>query len=81
MTTLHEHLMWFWCWLCFKAYILLPVSGSHKTTYGLLMLWVLGYAGAYAHCTRKNFHLCRFFFRSDEEWRAAITHPTPRGGE
>jgi len=63
--------MRFWCWLCFHSYMMLPMARSHKSLYGRAMGWVLGWAGAYAHSDRSNFHLCRFFYKSDEEQSAA----------
>lgn len=44
-----RHLFWFWCWLCFRFYLAAPIASTHKSLYGRFMLWVLGYAGYYAH--------------------------------
>lgn len=69
--TLRHHAMWFWCWLCHRAYMTLPPAYSHHTRYGKLNLWLLGYAGAYAHSDRETFPLCLFFYRSKEDQSAA----------
>lgn len=69
--TPYHHWMWFWCWLCYRAYILFPIASNHHTRYGRGMLWILGYGGAYASSDRSNFHLCIFFYRSVEEQNAA----------
>lgn len=61
------YLMRFWCWLCYRAYMLSPVASSHGTRYGRFMMWVLGYAGAYAHSTPDDFYLCNFFYRTKAE--------------
>lgn len=45
MTRIH----WFWCWLCYRAYLALPIAGTHKSIYGKFTLWLLGYAGFYAY--------------------------------
>lgn len=63
--------MWFWCWLCFRIYLAIPTPRTHESLYGKLALWLLGYAGAYAHSNLSNFHLCRFFYGSDEAQCAA----------
>ena len=63
--------MWFWCWLCYRAYMVLPVADSHHTRYGRFTLWLLGYAGCYAHSTIEDFHLCNFFYRTEAEQDAA----------
>jgi hypothetical protein len=65
--TAFHYLMWIWCWLCFKAYMALPVAGSNKSRYGRCNLWLLSYAGCYANSDRATFPLCRFFFRSNAE--------------
>ncbi len=44
-----RRLHWFWCWLCFRVYIALPMPRTHKSLYGRFSLWILGYAGYYAH--------------------------------
>jgi hypothetical protein len=62
--------MWFWCWLCYRLYLALPVA-NFNTRYHRFTLWLLGYGGAYAHSTREDFHWCAFFFESDEACRAA----------
>jgi hypothetical protein len=41
--------LWIWCYIAFKLYLWLPTSLNHKTLYGRFALWLLGYAGAYAH--------------------------------
>jgi hypothetical protein len=63
--------MWFWCWACYRAYLALPAASSHNTRYGRALMWLLGYAGAYAHSDPSNFHLCSFFYRTDAEQSAA----------
>jgi hypothetical protein len=63
--------MWFWCWLCYRAYMTLPVASSHHTLYGRFLMWLLSYAGAYAHSDLSDFHLCNFFYRTKEEQDAA----------
>jgi hypothetical protein len=65
------NLMRFWCWLCYRAYMASPVAMSHSTRYGLFQMWLLGYAGAYAHSTRADFHLCDFFYHTRAEQSAA----------
>lgn len=49
-----KHIHWFWCWLCFRAYLALPIAGTHKSIYGKFTLWLLGYAGFYAHSPRPH---------------------------
>lgn len=63
--------MWLWCWACYRAYLVLPSAFSHGTLYRKFSFWLLGYAGAYAHSEPGNFHLCRFFYGSDEAQSAA----------
>jgi hypothetical protein len=63
--------MWFWCWACFKAYTKSPVAHNQHSLYGRFQMWLLGYAGCYAHCDIHSFHLCNFFHRTDEEQDAA----------
>lgn len=46
---LYFHCMWFWCWLCYRAYIALPIACTHNSSYGRFTLWLLGYGGAYAN--------------------------------
>lgn len=40
---------WIWCRIAFHLYLWLPMAASHKSLYGRLTLWLLGFAGAYAH--------------------------------
>src|SRR5258708_36363927 len=63
--------MWFWCWLCYRAYMVLPVADSHHTRYGRFTLWLLGYADCYAHSPIEDFQLCNFFYRPQPEQDAA----------
>lgn len=63
--------MWIWCWGCYRIYLAVPMPETHKSLYGQLSLWLLGYAGAYANSNPDNFHLCRFFYGSDEAQCAA----------
>lgn len=44
-----KQLYWFWCWLCYRAYLALPLPMTHRSTYGKFSLWLLGFAGFYAH--------------------------------
>ncbi len=44
-----KRLQWIWCYAAFRLYMVLPFSMSHKTLYGRLKLWLLSYAGTYAH--------------------------------
>lgn len=44
-----KHLHWFWCWLCYRAYLAFPMPRTHKSPYGRFSLWMLGYAGFYAY--------------------------------
>lgn len=74
--------MWVWCWACFRVYMTLPVSRTHKSLYGRVMLWVLGHGGAYAHSSLNTFHLCRYFYATREEhaaeWdRYEASEPSP----
>lgn len=71
MKRLYFEWMWFWCWGCYRAYRALPVASSHATRYGRFLMWLLEYAGAYAHSSRADFHLCSFFYRSKAEQSAA----------
>jgi len=68
---LYHRWMWFWCWACYRAYLVLPSAFEHGTLYRKFSFWLLGYAGAYAHSDPDNFYLCRFFYRSDAECEAA----------
>lgn len=63
---MYERWMWIWCKACFKVYLALPLPATHKSLYGRFSLWLLGYAGAYAHSTRENFHQCSFFDKAEE---------------
>ena len=72
--TAYHHLMWFWCWACFRAYMALPSSRTHRSRYGRFMLWLLGHAGAYAHSDRSNFHLCSYFCSSSDEQEEAVAN-------
>lgn len=76
--------MWFWCWACYRAYLALPTPSSHSTRYGHFQMWLLGYAGAYAHSNLSNFHLCDFFYRTEEEqcaaWDRHLSVPRPQDG-
>lgn len=47
-----KQLHWFWCWLCFRLYLALPLPMTHRSLYGKFSLWILGYAGFYAHDPR-----------------------------
>lgn len=69
--TIYHHFMWFWCRSCFRVYMVLPLAKSHRSIYGAFMLWLLGYAGAYANTSRTTFYLCRFFYRSDVDHQMA----------
>lgn len=69
--TPRHYVVGFWCWLCYRAYLTLPMSGSHESLYGRFSLWLLGFAGAYAHSDRDTFPLCLFFYRSKEEQSVA----------
>ena len=69
--TAFHHWMRFWCWLCFRTYLALPIANDLKSRYGRLTMWLLGYAGAYAHSNRETFHLCSFFYRTKAEQDAA----------
>lgn len=69
--TPYHHWMWFWCWLCHLTYMASPVADSQHSRYGRFQMWLLGYAGAYAHSDRGNFHLCLFFYRDRAEHSAA----------
>lgn len=40
---------WFWCWLCYRAYLALPLPRTHQSLYGRFSLWILGHAGFYAY--------------------------------
>lgn len=44
-----KHIHWFWCWLCYRAYLALPMPDTHKSLYGRFSLWILGFAGFYAY--------------------------------
>lgn len=73
--TLYHRWMWFWCWLCYRAYMALPMPYSHHTRYGRFNMWLLGYAGCYAHCdTRESFGECSFF-------RSSQRSSADRGGK
>lgn len=69
--TAYHHFMWFWCWACFRAYLTLPMPATHKSRYGRFNLWLLGFAGGYAHSTRADFHLCIWFHPNEEAQAAA----------
>lgn len=49
-----KQLHWFWCWLCYRAYLALPIAGTHRSLYGKFTLWLLGYAGFYAYDPRHS---------------------------
>jgi hypothetical protein len=49
-----KQIHWFWCWLCFRTYLALPMPRTHKSVYGRLSLWILGFAGFYAHTPRPS---------------------------
>ena len=40
---------WIWCWLCFRAYLALPLPRTHESMYGRFSLWILAFAGYYAY--------------------------------
>lgn len=45
-----KRILWFWCYMAFKLYLWLPFEqAGYETRYGRFKLWLLGYAGAYAH--------------------------------
>lgn len=71
MTRLYFEWMWFWCWACYRAYLALPAAMNMGTRYHQFTMWLLAYGGAYAYSTRKDFHLCRFFFQNDGDCHAA----------
>lgn len=71
MSGLYFRWMWFWCWLCYRAYLALPIARNHQTRYGRFTLWLLGYGGSYAHSDLSSFHLCSYFHNSKEEQDAA----------
>lgn len=71
MRPLYFRWMWFWCWFCHRAYLSLPIASTHKSRYGRFSLWLLGYAGSYAHSDLSSFHLCSYFHRSKEDQDAA----------
>lgn len=71
MKRLYFEWMWLWCWSCYRAYMALPPAASHQSRWGRFQIWLLGYAGGYAHSTRADFHLCSFFYRSKAEQSAA----------
>jgi hypothetical protein len=52
MTKLH----WFWCWLCYRAYLALPMPATHRSPYGRFSLWISGYAYFYAYDPRHSPH-------------------------
>lgn len=49
-----EKMHWFWCWLCFRTYLALPLPQTHQSYYGRFSLWILGYAGFYAYDARHS---------------------------
>lgn len=65
--TIYHHWMWIWCWACYRAYMALPAAESHDSRYGRFMMGRLGYAGAYAHSDKSNFHLCSFFEQASQD--------------
>lgn len=44
-----KRLLWIWCWIALKLYLNLPLGSDHRNLYGRFLMWLLGYAGAYAH--------------------------------
>lgn len=44
-----KRLQWVGCWFAYHAYLKLPFKHDHSTRYGRFKLWLLGFAGAYAH--------------------------------
>jgi hypothetical protein len=70
MKRLYFEWMWLWCWACYRAYMALPIPRP-DTRYDRFLMWLLGYAGAYAESSRADFHLCSFFYRSKAEHVAA----------
>lgn len=82
---LHVKFMWLWCWFCYRAYMASPVAHDLHTRFGRLQMWLIGYAGAYAYSSELDFHLCRFFYGSDEAFNAAwdrhlTQHPSAHRG-
>lgn len=63
--------MRFWCWTCYRVYMAIPAPDSHASRYGQFNMWLLGYAGAYAHSDLSDFHLCNFFYRTKGDQSAA----------
>lgn len=69
--SLYFRWMWLWCWTCYRLYMAIPPASTHASRYGRFNMWLLGYAGAYAHSDLNTFHLCDFFYRTREEQSAA----------
>lgn len=69
--TLRHRAMWFLCWIAYRIVMAMPGPDDLSSRYGRLYLWLISYAGAYAHSDRSNFYLCNFFYRSDAEQKAA----------
>lgn len=44
-----KRLQWIWCWACYKLYLALPPTRTHKSLSGRFQLWLLGYGGAYGY--------------------------------
>ena len=86
MKRIYFEWMWFWCWCCYRTYMAIPPADSHESRYGRFNMWLIGYAGAYAH-SDSDFHLCSFFYRTKEEQSAAwdrhiaTLSPSDRGTE
>ena len=71
VSRLYFRWMWFWCWACYRLYLALPSHYQRSGFYRGFSLWLLGYAGSYAHSTLADFHLCNFFYRTEAEQCAA----------
>lgn len=44
-----RRLQWFGCYLAFRLYLAIPLARDIKSRLARLQLWLLQYAGAYAH--------------------------------
>jgi hypothetical protein len=44
-----KRIRWIWCWAAYHLWVALPFAPYHETRYGKFRLWLLAYAGSYAH--------------------------------
>lgn len=44
-----KRIQWFLCWAAYRLYRILPVTLNSGSRYWRFNMWLVGYAGAYAH--------------------------------